>query len=116
MIVKLIYKGRSGKFKYGKTYSTTWSVKGRGGSKSPGMWLFKLNGWHKGYRITPYEFNKFWDYLDHSVIMILCLRELYNDSKDYMKDLVYSNNPFLSMMPRGDVFAGSYIPIPIVYS
>lgn len=46
------------------------------------------------------------------------LKELYKDDKEYMKDLVYKENPFLALVPKDespDGFAGKYIPVPIEY-
>lgn len=40
---------------------------------------------------------------------IAALKELYSDSKEYMKDLVYKENPFLALVPKNespDGFAG----------
>ena len=42
---------------------------------------------------------------------IAALKELYTDDKDYMKDLVYKENPFLALVPKNespDGFAGKY--------
>lgn len=49
---------------------------------------------------------------------VAALKELYSDSKDYMKDLVYKENPFLALVPKNespDGFAGKYIPVPLEY-
>lgn len=49
---------------------------------------------------------------------IAALKELYTDSKEYMKDLVYKENPFLALVPKDespDGFAGKYIPVPLEY-
>lgn len=49
---------------------------------------------------------------------IAALKELYTDSKEYMKDLVYKENPFLALVPKNespDGFAGKYIPVPLEY-
>lgn len=49
---------------------------------------------------------------------IAALKELYKDSKDYMKDLVYKENPWLALVPKDespDGFAGKYIPVPLEY-
>lgn len=49
---------------------------------------------------------------------IAALKELYKDSKEYMKDLVYKENPFLALVPKDespDGFAGKYIPVPLEY-
>lgn len=49
---------------------------------------------------------------------IAALKELYSDSKEYMKDLVYKENPFLALVPKNespDGFAGKYIPVPLEY-
>ena len=49
---------------------------------------------------------------------VAALKELYTDSKDYMKDLVYKENPFLALVPKNespDGFAGKYIPVPIEF-
>ena len=49
---------------------------------------------------------------------LAALKELYVDDKDYMKNLVYSKNPLLAMIPKNespDGFAGKYIPVPLEY-
>ncbi len=49
---------------------------------------------------------------------IAALKELYVDDKDYMKNIVYSKNPWLAMVPKNespDGFAGKYIPVPLEY-
>src|ERR1035437_653344 len=49
---------------------------------------------------------------------LAALKELYTDDKDYMKDLVYKENPFLALVPKNespDGFAGKYIPVPLEY-
>lgn len=49
---------------------------------------------------------------------IAALKELYTDDKDYMKNIVYSKNPLLAMIPKNespDGFAGKYIPVPLEY-
>lgn len=49
---------------------------------------------------------------------IAALKELYTDDKDYMKDLVYKENPFFALVPKNespDGFAGKYIPVPLEY-
>ena len=49
---------------------------------------------------------------------IASLKELYTDDKEYMKDLVYKENPFLALVPKDespDGFAGKYIPVPLEY-
>lgn len=49
---------------------------------------------------------------------LAALKELYVDDKDYMKNIVYSKNPFLALVPKNespDGFAGKYIPVPLEY-
>ncbi len=49
---------------------------------------------------------------------IAALKELVTDDKDYMKNIVYSKNPVLAMLPKNespDGFAGKYIPVPLEY-
>lgn len=49
---------------------------------------------------------------------IAALKELYTDDKDYLKDLVYKENPLLALVPKNespDGFAGKYIPVPLEY-
>lgn len=49
---------------------------------------------------------------------IAALKELYKDDKEFMKDLVYKENPFLALVPKDesvDGFAGKYIPVPLEY-
>jgi hypothetical protein len=49
---------------------------------------------------------------------IAALKELYSDSSDYMKNIVYKENPFLALVPKNespDGFAGKYIPVPLEY-
>jgi hypothetical protein len=53
-----------------------------------------------------------------SANQIAALKELYTDDKDYLKDLVYKENPFLALVPKNespDGFAGKYIPVPLEY-
>ena len=54
----------------------------------------------------------------NSANQIAALKELYVDDKDYMKNVVYSKNPWLAMIPKNespDGFAGKYIPVPLEY-
>ncbi len=54
----------------------------------------------------------------NSTNQIAALKELYTDDKEYMKDLVYKENPFLALVPKNespDGFAGKYIPVPLEY-
>jgi hypothetical protein len=37
-----------------------------------------------------------------SANQIAILKELYTDDKDYMKDLVYKENPFLALVPKNE--------------
>ncbi len=49
---------------------------------------------------------------------IASLKELYKDPSEFMKDLVYKENPLFAMIPKDeseDGLAGKYIPVPIVY-
>jgi hypothetical protein len=49
---------------------------------------------------------------------VAALKELYTDDKDYLKNLVYKENPFLALVPKNespDGFAGKYIPVPLEY-
>ena len=53
-----------------------------------------------------------------STNQVAALKELYTDDKDYLKDLVYKENPFLALVPKNespDGFAGKYIPVPLEY-
>jgi len=46
-----------------------------------------------------------------STNQIAALKELYTDDKEYMKDLVYKENPALALIPKNespDGFAGKY--------
>ncbi len=50
---------------------------------------------------------------------LAALKELYTDDKDYMKNIVYSKNPWLALVPKNespDGFAGKYIPVPLEYA
>jgi len=54
----------------------------------------------------------------NSANQLAALKELYSDDKDYMKNIVYSKNPFLALVPKNespDGFAGKYIPVPLEY-
>lgn len=54
----------------------------------------------------------------NSANQIAALKELYTDDKDYMKNIVYSKNPLLALIPKNespDGFAGKYIPVPLEY-
>ena len=49
---------------------------------------------------------------------LAALKELYVDDNHYMKNLVYSKNPLLALIPKNespDGFAGKYIPVPLEY-
>lgn len=49
---------------------------------------------------------------------LAALKELYTDDKDYMKDLVYKENPLFALLPKNespDGFAGKYLPVPLEY-
>jgi hypothetical protein len=49
---------------------------------------------------------------------VAALKELYTGSDDYMKDLVYKNNPMLALIPKNEApggFSGKYIPVPLIY-
>ncbi len=53
-----------------------------------------------------------------SANQIAALKELYKDDKEYMKDLVYKENPWLALVPKDESpegFAGKYIPVPLEY-
>lgn len=50
---------------------------------------------------------------------IAALKELYTDNSDYLKDMVYKENPFFALVPKNespDGFAGKYIPVPIEFA
>jgi hypothetical protein len=54
----------------------------------------------------------------NSTNQVAALKELYTDDKDYMKNIVYAENPWLAMIPKNessDGFAGKYIPVPLEY-
>lgn len=54
----------------------------------------------------------------NSANQLAALKELYADDKDYMKNIVYSKNPLLALIPKNespDGFAGKYIPVPLEY-
>lgn len=54
----------------------------------------------------------------NSTNQVAALKELYSDDKEYMKDLVYKENPFFALVPKNespDGFAGKYIPVPLEY-
>ena len=53
-----------------------------------------------------------------STSSVAVLKELYVDNSDYLRDLVYSKNPTMALMPKNessDGLAGKYIPVPIQY-
>lgn len=53
-----------------------------------------------------------------SANQIAALKELYKDDNEYMKDLVYKENPLFALLPKDespDGFVGKYIPVPIQY-
>ena len=50
---------------------------------------------------------------------VAVLKELYIDNADYVKDMVYKENPWFAVIPKNedpDGFQGKYIPVPIQYS
>lgn len=77
---------------------------GRGGSKSPEMWVIK----YKGRLITPFEQRlKGWSFpLD------TLLKKIYKD--EIIANLVYNENPFLAMIKPDSSWGSKYIPIPMV--
>jgi len=113
--IDLVYTGRSGRFIKNKVYTTTWTSLTRHGTKSPRMYLFTLNGWYNNYRVTPYEFKRYWEYADPYQAMNLVLLDLYSNDKECMRNLVYNNNPFLAMIEPNE-YAGKYYPVPIIYN
>ncbi len=53
-----------------------------------------------------------------STNQVAALKELYADDRDYLKDLVYKENPFFALVPKNegpDGFGGKYLPIPLEY-
>ena len=49
---------------------------------------------------------------------IASLKELYKDDKDFLKDLVYKENPWLALVPKNesaDGMGGKYLPVPIQF-
>lgn len=49
---------------------------------------------------------------------VAALKELYKDSDEFMKDLVYKKNPFLALVPKDESssgMAGKYMPCPLIY-
>lgn len=44
------------------------------------------------------------------------LKQLYLDSNEVMKNLVYKNQPFLSLVPKFEDFGGRNMPIPLIYA
>ncbi len=51
-----------------------------------------------------------------STNQVAALKELYKDEKEFLKDLVYKENPWLALVPKDespDGFVGKYIPVPI---
>jgi hypothetical protein len=54
----------------------------------------------------------------NSANQVAALKELTTDDKDYMKNIVYADNPGLAFVPKNespDGFAGKYIPVPLEY-
>jgi hypothetical protein len=50
---------------------------------------------------------------------VAALKELYDNPSEYLKDLVYKNNPFMALCRKdesADGFAGKYIPVPVIFS
>src|SRR5712672_2170915 len=49
---------------------------------------------------------------------VAALKELYKDSDEFMKDLVYKKNPWLALVPKDESpsgMAGKYMPVPLIY-
>lgn len=54
----------------------------------------------------------------NSTNQVAALKELYKDSNEFLKDLVYKENPFLALVPKDespDGLGGKYIPVPLIY-
>jgi hypothetical protein len=52
------------------------------------------------------------------VNQVAALKELYKDSNEFMKDLVYKKNPWLALVPKDESpsgMAGKYMPVPLIY-
>lgn len=49
---------------------------------------------------------------------VAALKELYDNPSNYMKDLVYKQNPLLALLPKDESpsgMAGKYLPVPVVF-
>jgi hypothetical protein len=73
----------------------------RGGTDSPTLDIFIFSG----KRYVPYAAKRIGiEWTASAILHMLYDPELFND-------LVYKDNPFLSLIPKKDDFIGSYIPI-----
>ncbi len=86
-----------------------WSTS-RGGTDSPVSYYLK----YRGRWVSPLERRLRWkDGELSSWLMQIVLKEIYSGA--ILKDLVYSENPFLKMIVLKEEYSGSLYPIPIIY-
>lgn len=108
--VKLKYTGRSTPiFQMGKDYEAIYIYGEERGYKASSLDYLELSN---GYRICPYEQKHFWKWSDNQAHLVLKIMYGRSSMLDLMKDLVYSNNPFLKLIPK-DNNPGAYIPVPL---
>lgn len=109
--IKLLYIGRSNsRFTYNKEYNATYVYGTERGYKSKSLDYLLLND---GYRILPFEERRYFRWSKgqfNKLIFIVYGRP------SVIKDLIYSKNPFLSLIPKNQGFSGAYLPLPIAYT
>jgi len=95
MKLTLVYRGRStSKFVFGGLYRAEVVLAKARGSKSEPLDVMKLSD---GYRITPYEFRKFWKHVNVSQLLNFHFFSIYCRDMKIFEDLLYAENPFLAL-------------------
>lgn len=89
----------------GRHIRATVEVYSRGGTKSPTLHIVV----YRGRRYVPKKMVL--KDIRFTFTTYLCL--LYN--RDYLRDLVYKENPFLKLIPKDDTWVGKYLVVPLTY-
>lgn len=111
--MKIRYKSRSNSlFTYGRVYEAKITSVGREGWKSPSLMIFNITLAHGSYkdtvyRITPFEFDRFWKFNTINDVISGALHFIY--PSHLMKNLIYSRNPLLEMIKPSEGFGGTYV-------
>jgi hypothetical protein len=87
----------------GKPRQLTVEEYGRGGTKSPEMWVIVCDG----KRYVPRAQR-----LARITVTLNGLFKIVYAPAGLFKDLVYKTNPFMEMIPKNETWGGKYIRLP----